>query len=142
MAPIILCMTPADYQVYLTTQRKLSASSIGIATSALRFLYKITLKQDWQSDDIPLPKKPFRLPIVLSQDEVKHFLMCIAFTKHRAILMTAYAAGLRISEVTHLLVSDIDSQRMVIRVAQGKGRKCSTEHLRPNVVASFMLRQF
>ena len=129
-----------DYQVYLTTQRKLSAGSVGIATSALRFLYKITLKQDWQSDDIPMPKKPFRLPIVLSQDEVKHFLNCVAHTKHRAILMTAYAAGLRISEVTHLLVTDIDSQRMVIRVDQGKGNKDRYVMLSPRLLE--VLRQY
>jgi len=123
-----------DYQVYLTTQRKLSSNSIGIATAALRFLYKVTLKQDWQSDDIPLPKKPFRLPVVLSPEEVKHFLNCIANTKHRAILTTAYAAGLRVSEATHLLVTDIDSMRMVIRVDQGKGNKDRYVMLSPQLL--------
>lgn len=123
-----------DYQVYLTTQRKLSSNSIGIATAALRFLYKVTLKQDWQSDDIPLPKKPFRLPVVLSPEEVKHFLNCIAHTKHRAILTTAYAAGLRVSEATHLLVTDIDSMRMVIRVDQGKGNKDRYVMLSPQLL--------
>ena len=123
-----------DYQVYLTLERKLSAASIGIATSALRFLYKVTLKQNWQSDDIPMPKKPFKLPIVLSQEEAQHFLNCIAYTKHRAILMTAYAAGLRISEAIHLLVTDIDSQRMVIRVDQGKGNKDRYVMLSPRLL--------
>ena len=55
-----------EYQVYLTLTRKLSASSIGTATSALRFLYRVTLKQHWSPDDIPMPKKPFKLPVVLS----------------------------------------------------------------------------
>jgi site-specific recombinase XerD len=109
------------YQVFLTAERKLSAASIGIATSALRFLYKVTLKQNWAPDEIPMPKKPFKLPVVLSPEEVMHFLDCIDSIKHKTILMTAYAAGLRVSEVTHLKVTDIDSQRMVLRIDQGKG---------------------
>ena len=112
-----------EYQVYLTLTRKLSASSIGTATSALRFLYRVTLKQNWSPDDIPMPKKPFKLPVVLSPEEVMHFLDCIDSIKHRTLLMTAYAAGLRVSEAIHLRVADIDSQRMVIRVDQGKGNK-------------------
>jgi site-specific recombinase XerD len=110
-----------EYQVYLTLNRKLSTSSISTATSALRFLYRVTLKQHWSPDDIPMPKKPFKLPVVLSPEEVMHFLDCIENLKHRTLLMTAYAAGLRVSEATHLKVTDIDSQRMVIRVDQGKG---------------------
>lgn len=72
----------------LTISRKLSASSISTATSALRFLYRVTLKQHWS----PEPKKPFKLPVVLSPVEVMHFLDCIENLKHRALLMTAYAA--------------------------------------------------
>ena len=123
-----------DYQVYLTQERKLSAASIGIATSALRFLYKVTLKQSWHSDDIPMPKKPFQLPVVLSTDEVMHFLNCIENVKHRTLLMTAYAAGLRVSEATHLRVNDIDSQRMAIRIDQGKGRKDRYVMLSPRLL--------
>lgn len=123
-----------DYQVYLTMTRKLSASSIGTATSALRFLYRVTLKQNWSPDDIPMPKKPFRLPVVLSPEEVMHFLDCIESIKHRTLLMTAYAAGLRVSEATHLKVTDIDSQRMVIRVEQGKGNKDRYVMLSPRLL--------
>jgi site-specific recombinase XerD len=129
------------YQVHLTKTRHLSPSSVGTATAALRFLYKVTLKRSWESDDMPMPKKPFKLPVVLSRDEVMHFLDSIDNLKHRTILMTAYAAGLRVSEATHLKVTDIDSQRMVIRVDQGKGNKCSVEHLLPHVFAGFMLRR-
>jgi integrase/recombinase XerD len=112
------------YQVYLTNERKLATSSILIAVSALRFLYKVSLKRDWTFDDIiPAPKKPQKLPIVLSPEEVLHFLECIGSTKHRAILTTCYAAGLRISEAIRLKPTDIDSQRMVIRIDQGKGQK-------------------
>jgi len=123
-----------EYQVYLTLTRKLSASSISTATSALRFLYRVTLKQNWSPDDIPMPKKPFKLPVVLSPEEVMHFLDCIENLKHRALLMTAYAAGLRVSEATHLKVTDIDSQRMVIRVDQGKGNKDRFVMLSPRLL--------
>jgi len=122
------------YQVHLTTDRKLSAASIGIATSALRFLYKVTLKQNWAPDEIPTPKKPFKLPVVLSPEEVMHFLDCIDSTKHKTILMTTYAAGLRVSEAIHLKVTDIDSQRMVLRVDQGKGNKDRYVMLSPRLL--------
>jgi len=111
-----------SYQVHLTKTRKLAPGSVSIATAALRFLYKVTLKRDWMPDDIPMPKKPFKLPVVLSPEEVAHFLACVDSLKQRTILTTAYAAGLRVSEATHLKVTDIDSQRMMLRVDQGKGR--------------------
>ena len=111
------------YQVHLAQDRKLAASSICIAVSALRFLYRITLKRPWAPDDIAMPRKPFKLPVVLSPEEVMHFLASIDNRKHHAILTTAYAAGLRVSEATHLKVADVDSQRMVLRVDQGKGNK-------------------
>ena len=111
------------YQVYLTQTRMLSPSSLSVATGALRFLYKVTLKRDWAIEEIPMPKRPFRLPVILSPEEVMHFLDSIGNHKHRTILMTAYAAGLRISEATPPKVTDIDSQRMLIRVEQAKGNK-------------------
>jgi len=111
------------YQVHLTQTRMLSPSSVNVATGALRFLYKVTLKRDWSIDEIPMSKKPFRLPVILSREEVRQFLESVESLKHRAMLMMAYAAGLRVSEVTHLKVTDIDSQRMMLRVDQGKGRK-------------------
>ena len=92
------------YQVHLTTTRKLAPSSVSIATSALRFLYKVTLKREWAPDDIPMPRKLFKLPVVLSPEEVMHFLGCVDSLKQRTILTTAYAAGLRVSEATHLKV--------------------------------------
>ena len=122
------------YQVYLVEDRKLAASSICIAVSALRFLYKVTLKQPWAPDDLPMPKKPFRLPVVLSPEEVLHFLSCVDSLKHRTILTTLYAAGLRVSEATHLKVTDIDSQRMVLRVEQGKGNKDRYVMLSPRLL--------
>src|SRR5271165_5162588 len=88
-----------SYQVYLTNEKKLAPSSILIAVSALRFLYKVTLHRDWCFEDIiPAPKKPQTLPIVLSPEEVLQFLSCVQSIKHRTILTTCYAAGLRVSE--------------------------------------------
>ena len=122
------------YQAHLVIDRSLTASSVGIATSALRFLYRVTLKRGWTPDDIPMPKKPFKLPAVLSPAEVMHFLASIDSLKHRTILMTAYAAGLRVSEATHLKVTDVDSQRMVLRVDQGKGGKDRYVMLSPRLL--------
>jgi integrase/recombinase XerD len=124
-----------DYQVYLTNERELATSSILIAISALRFLYKVTLKRNWPFDEvIPAPKKPQRLPIVLSPEEVIQFLDCIASRKHRAILTTCYAAGLRISEAVALTLPAIDSKRMVLRVEQGKGKKDRYVMLSPKLL--------
>ena len=124
-----------SYQVYLTNEKKLSPSSIHIAVAALRFLYKITLKRQWSFEEaLPAPKMPDRLPSVLSRDEVRHFLGCVGSLKHRAILTICYAAGLRISEAVHLKTSDIDSQRMVIRVVQGKGHKDRYVMLSPKLL--------
>jgi len=122
------------YQVHLIETRKLAPGSVGIATSALRFLYKVTLRRTWAPDDFPLPKKPFRLPIVLSHEEVTRFLESIDSAKHRAILMSCYAAGLRVTEATRLKVTDIDSQRMMLRVDQGKGRKDRYVMLSPRLL--------
>ena len=96
-----------SYQVYLTNEKKLAPGSILIAVAALRFLYKVTLHKDWRFEDIiPAPKKPQKLPIILSPEEVRHFLGCVASPKHRTILTTCYAAGLRISEAVRLKPTD------------------------------------
>jgi len=123
------------YQVYLTNERKLAPSSVLIAVSALRFLYKVSLHKEWSFEDIiPAPKKPQKLPVILSPEEVLQFLGCVRSTKQRAILTVCYAAGLRISEAVHLKPVDIDSQRMVIRVEQGKGQKDRYVMLSPRLL--------
>ena len=123
------------YQIYLTNEKKLAPNSIHTAVAALRFLYKITLKRDWTFEQtLPLPKKPQALPVVLSPEEVAHFLGCVDCRKHRVILTVCYAAGLRISEAIRLKANTIDSQRMVIRVEQGKGRKDRYVMLSPKLL--------
>jgi site-specific recombinase XerD len=128
------------YQVHLLEVRKLNPSSISIAISALRFLYKITLKREWTPEDLPMPKKRCRLPVILSSEEVAHFLESVDSLKHRTLLTVAYAAGLRVSEAAHLRVGDIDSQRMVVRVDQGKGRKDRYVMLSPRLLE--VLREY
>ena len=123
------------YQVYLTSEKKLAPGSILIAVAALRFLYKVTLRKDWTIEDIiPAPKKPQTLPVVMSPEEVLQFLDCVEHIKHRTILTSCYAAGLRISEAVSLQPSHIDSQRMVIRVEQGKGQKDRYVMLSPKLL--------
>lgn len=123
------------YQVYLTNERKLATGSVLIAVAALRFLYKVSLKKDWTFEDvIPTPKKPQKLPVMPSPEEVLHFLGSVRSTRNRAILTACYAAGLRISECIHLKAADIDSQRMVIRIDQGKGHKDRYVMLSPKLL--------
>jgi len=112
------------YQVYLTNEKKLAPGSILIATSALRFLYTVTMKRPWDVEEVlPMPKKPQTLPVILSPEEVLHFLSCVPRRKSRVALTVCYAAGLRVSEAIALRPTDIDSKRMTIRVTQGKGQK-------------------
>ncbi|MCP3721245.1 site-specific integrase [Paraburkholderia sp. CNPSo 3281] len=120
--------------VYLREERKLAPGSLGPTIGALRFLYRVTLKRDWSDEDFPFPRKPVRLPVVLSLEEITAFFESIATLKQRTILMVAYAAGLRVSEAVHLKVTDIDSKRMVIRVNQGKGHKDRYVMLSPRLL--------
>jgi len=129
-----------QYQVYLVNERHVSSSYLTQTVCALRFLYCVTLQRDWAITRIPHPKQPRRLPIVLSQSEVKQFFDSIRNLKYRALLMTAYAGGLRTSEVVQLRLTDIDSERMVIRIRQGKGQKDRYVMLAPTLLK--VLRQY
>src|SRR5581483_8153111 len=83
-----------DYQLYLTNDRKLAPGSILIATAALRFLYIVTMKRPWDVEEVlPMPKKPEKLPVILSPEEVQHFLSCVPRRKGRTVLTVCYAAG-------------------------------------------------
>ena len=122
------------YQLYLLNEKHVSSSTLNITVCALRFLYRITLRRSWDIERIPLARRERKLPEVLSPAEVAQFFQAIASRKHRTLLMTAYAGGLRVSEVARLRVSDIDSQRMTIRVEQGKGRKDRYVMLSPQLL--------
>ncbi len=128
------------YQIYLLNEKKLSSSTLNVTVCALRFLYKITLKRDWDISRIPHARRERKLPVVLSPEEVAQFLHAVKSVKYRAILITAYSAGLRVSEAVRLNVRDIDSKRMVIRVEQGKGRKDRYVMLSPRLLD--LLREY
>ena len=123
------------YQLYLATERELAPCSIAVAVAALRFLYRVTLHKDWDIEEaVPAPRQPEQLPVVPSPEEVLRFLGCVRGLAHHAILTACYAAGLRVSEALHLRPRDIDSQRMVIRVEQGKGAKDRYVMLSPQLL--------
>jgi len=124
------------YLLFLTHDKQLAPASIVLAVSALRFLYTVTLQKPWSVETvIPAPKRPRTLPVVLSPAEVVQFLDAVQAPHHRTILTTCYAAGLRISEAVRLLPGAIDSQRMVLRVEQGKGQKDRYVMLSPKLLA-------
>ncbi|MBU1183499.1 MAG: tyrosine-type recombinase/integrase [Proteobacteria bacterium] len=112
-----------DFQLHLTKERQVAWATFNIYVFAMRFFFLQTLKKDWEITAIPYQKTGRKLPEILNGPELNALFKAVANIKHRAILMTTYSAGLRVSEVVHLQVSDIDSQRMVIRVEQGKGCK-------------------
>ena len=131
------------YQLYVTKEKQLTPSTLVIVVAALRFLflYRVTLQKTWVIEAvIPAPKKPQRVPVVLSPAEVVRLLDSVKNLKHRTILTTCYAAGLRISEAVRLTVPAIDSQRMVLRIVQGKGQRDRYVMLSPKLLA--MLRDW
>lgn len=110
------------FQVRLI-EKKVSWTVFNQAVSALRFFYRVTLPRDFAVEHIPFAKRKKPLPTVLSVDEVRRLLAAPTNTKHRAILSLIYATGLRLTEATHLRVSDIDGERMTVHVRRGKGGK-------------------
>jgi integrase/recombinase XerD len=121
------------FQVHLVAGG-MSWPALNQTVCALRFFYGVTLGQADLPERIPHAREPRKLPVVLGADEVVRFLEAVAGLKHRAALTTAYAAGLRASEVASLKVADIDSSRMVIRVEQGKGAKDRYVMLSPQLL--------
>ena len=118
--------TPEDvrsFQLHLVNVRKIGWSSFNQAVCGLRFLYRVTFPRPWVVTMIPFSKKPKKLPTVLAATEVSRLLSCVRSMKHRTFLLTLYAAGLRVSEAASLRIPDIDSERMLLRIASGKGQK-------------------
>ena len=111
------------YLLHLIRDRQRSWSTCNIVVHGLRFFYHETLHRDRTTFCIPTPRQAGRLPALLSRGEVRQLIAHAANLKHRTMLMTTYASGLRVNEVLHLRVGDIDSARMTIRVEQGKGGK-------------------
>lgn len=124
-----------SYLLHLIRERKLAWSSCNIAAQGLRFFYRVTLKRSETQFAVPAARQPQKLPQILSREEVAALIEKTPDLKHRAILMTAYGAGLRLTEICHLKVNDIDSQRMTLRVEQGKGAKDRYTLLSPRLLA-------
>jgi len=123
-----------EYQASLFQKRKFSPNTVAQHLAALRFFYIKTLKKAWSITETPYPKRAVRLPTILSQEEVTRLIDAAHPPLHRTLLMTLYATGLRRAELAHLKVSDVDSQRMVIHVQGGKGRKDRDVLLSPKLL--------
>jgi integrase/recombinase XerD len=123
-----------EYQAHLFTDRKLDANSVAQHLSALRFFFIKTLRRNWSVEETPFPKRPIRLPDVLSREEVQRLIESADGPLHRIWLLTLYATGLRREELVQLKVSDIDSARMLIHVHQGKGNQDRDIMLSPKLL--------
>lgn len=128
-----------EYQLFLL-EKKVAWSTFKIAVCALKFFYNSTLRRQWNHTHIPFPKREKKLPVVLSVQEIAGFFAVIENLKHWTIFTLMYATGLRVSEALHLIPTDIDSRRMVIRVRQGKGKKDRYIPLSSSLLTS--LRQY
>lgn len=128
--------TAQDVRAFLIHEldRGLSRSYCVIQRNALRHLYLDTLERSDGLDVVPRPKRERRLPVVLSREEVQRLFAVVKNLKHKALFMVAYDAGLRLSEILNLRIEDIDSQRMVIRIRQGKGKKDRYGRLSPGLL--------
>jgi integrase/recombinase XerD len=117
-----------EYQSELFTKRKFAASTVTVYLAALRFFYTKTLKRAWSTTETPYPKRVFALPTILSQEEVTQLIDAARPALHRTLLMTLYATGLRRAELARLKVTDVDSQRMIVRSGP---LHSSRSHLQP-----------
>ena len=129
-----------DYLQYCFEHLKLSENTLHSRINALKFYYEQVLKREKFFWDIPRPKKPLQLPKLLNEDELARLFNSIQNKKHKAILFTAYSAGLRVSEVVNLRLADIDGKRMQIHVRDAKGKKDRYVNLSP--VLLDILRQY
>jgi len=129
-----------SFLLHLVRERKASPATLGMYVNALKFLYNVTLKRPEAVKGISHPKRPKTLPVILSPEEVLRILAAVRSVKHKAIMATAYAAGLRISEVCGLRLADIDSQRRRLHIRAGKGKKDRYVMLGESLLA--LLRQY
>src|SRR5712692_7824080 len=123
-----------QYQAFLFRERKLQPNTVIQHLGGIRFFYIRTLKQSWSAELTPYPKKVLHLPSILSQEEVARLIEAARTPFQRILLMALYATGVRRSELAHLKITDIDSQRMVIHVQGGKGRKDRDLMLSPKLL--------
>jgi integrase/recombinase XerD len=123
-----------QYQLHLLNDCKLTVETIAGRMSAIRFFFVKVLRRPYRSIDLVYPKRPERLPIILSEEEVSRLIESASNSYHRVILMMLYGTGLRREELSRLKLTDIDSQRMVIHVRQGKGNRDREVTLSPRLL--------
>ena len=123
-----------QYQLYLLNERKLTVGTIVARIAALRFFFVKVLRRPYRELDLVYPKCPERLPVILSEQEVARLIESASTSYHRVIVMTLYATGLRREELCRLKLTDVDSQRMVIHVRQGKGNRDRDVTLSPRLL--------
>lgn len=128
------------YQVYLLTERKMGARTVGHHTAALRFFFCKTLKRNYPIEEVPYPKAGRRLPIILTQEEAIRLIDSASNLFHRAMLMTLYSTGMRRAELCHLKVEDIDSMRMIVHIRHGKRNRDRDVPLSPKLLET--LREY
>ncbi len=128
-----------EYTAHLFRDRKLSDSSVHQTVGALRFFFVKMLKRPWRVEETPYPKRRTRLPVILSREEVARLIESASNPFHRTILMTLYATGVRRAELARLKLTDIDTERMVLHIRNGKGRKDRDVVLSPHLLTE--LRQ-
>jgi site-specific recombinase XerD len=128
-----------DYIHYLLVERKWSWSTVNIASSSIRFFFRFVLGRLDLNVSIPARKTPQTLPDILSKQEIVRLFECARDLKERAIMMTGYGSGLRVSEIVRLKVTDIDSERMMIKVNFGKGEKDRYTILSPRLLDELRL---
>jgi integrase/recombinase XerD len=129
-----------EFQAHLFSVRKLAANSVAQRTAALRFLFVKTLKRAYMLEHIPFPKKPLRLPTILSQDEVTRLIDAAPNLLYRTILMTLYSTGIRRAELVQLKASDIDKELMLVHIHEGKGKRDRNVPLSPKLLEA--LREY
>ena len=123
-----------QYQAHLFQAKKLAPATVSQYVSALRFLFVKTLRRHFLAEYIPFPKSRKRLPTVLSPEEVARLIDSARNLYHRTLLMTLYSTAMRRAELCRLKVRDIDSQRMMIRIDQGKGSRDRDVPLSPTLL--------
>jgi site-specific recombinase XerD len=123
-----------QFHLHLLNDRHYSPEAVNQSVSAIKFLYRVTLEMPWSNEHFPRAKRPHKLPVVLSHEEVVRFFDYVPSLRYRAALMACYGAGLRVSEAVALKISDVDSQRMLLRIEQGKGHKDRYAMLSPRLL--------
>lgn len=129
-----------QYQLYLLNERKQGARTVGAHTAALRFFFCKTLKRNYPIEEVPYPRAPRKLPIILTQEEAVRLIDSASNLFHRAMLMTLYSTGMRRAELCHLKVEDIDSTRMIVHIRHGKRNRDRDVPLSPKLLET--LREY